>query len=68
MKIQEDSWSELKGRYLLVTVDGVFGAARVARESENTAFRAFDAALHPCSRRKLILILQCCFLKPTHTI
>jgi len=51
----------------LVTVAGVFGAAGVARDFEQTAFWAFDAAVHPCGGRQLILILQSCLLKPEHT-
>lgn len=53
---------------MIITVAGVLGTARVAGEFEQTAFRAFDAAVHPCNRTQLILILQGCLLKPTQTL
>ena len=52
----------------MVTIAAVLGAACVAGKFEQAAFRAFYAAVHPCSRRKLILILQSCLLKSKHTV
>lgn len=49
------------------TVAGVFGAACVAGELEKTTVSTFDAAVHPCNSRQLILILQSCLFKPTQT-
>lgn len=56
----------MRHAYFLLTVAAVFGAARVTGEFEEAAFRTFDAAVHPCNGRQLILILQSRLLKPTH--
>lgn len=52
---------------MLVTIASMFGATHVTGEFEQTAFKAFDVAVHPSNCRQLILKLQSGLLKPCHT-
>lgn len=52
---------------MLVTIATVFWTACVAGEFEHEGVRAFDAAVHSCNCRQLVLILLGCFLKPAYT-
>lgn len=45
----------------------MFGATCAVEEFRQIAVTAFDATVHPCNCREVILIFQSCLLKPTHT-
>lgn len=56
-----------KIKYLHFTIVCMFRATCAVGDFRQKAVTAFDATVHPCNCREVILIFQSCLLKPAHT-
>lgn len=54
-------------KYFIFTIVCVFWATCADGEFRQKAVTAFDATVHPCNCRQVILIFQSCLLKPSQT-